>query len=58
MILDTKLNPRSDDFRTAADHMRALVADLKAKVAQVAEGAARPRAPSTWRAASSCRANG
>jgi 3-methylcrotonyl-CoA carboxylase beta subunit len=38
MILDTKLNPRSDDFRAAADHMRALVADLKAKVAQVAEG--------------------
>ncbi len=37
-ILDTKLNPRSDDFRTAADHMRGLVADLKAKCAQMAEG--------------------
>ena len=37
-ILDTKLNPRSDEFRAAADHMRAQVEDLKATVAKVAEG--------------------
>ena len=37
-VLDSKLNPRSDEFRVAADHMRGLVDDLKAKVAQVAAG--------------------
>jgi 3-methylcrotonyl-CoA carboxylase beta subunit len=37
-VLESKLNPRSDDFRTAADAMRALVQDLKAKVAKIAEG--------------------
>jgi len=33
-VLETKLNPRSDDFRAASDVMRTLVADLKSKVAQ------------------------
>jgi 3-methylcrotonyl-CoA carboxylase beta subunit len=37
-VLDSKLNPRSDEFRVAAEHMRGLVDDLKAKVAQVAAG--------------------
>jgi 3-methylcrotonyl-CoA carboxylase beta subunit len=49
-ILDTKLNPRSDDFRAASDAMRALVADLKAKVAKIAEGGgAEARAKHTGR---------
>src|SRR5262250_615507 len=37
-VLESKLNPRSDEFRAAADAMRAVVADLKAKVAKIAEG--------------------
>ena len=37
-IVDTKLNPRSDEFRAAHDHMRALVDDLKARVDKIAEG--------------------
>jgi len=36
--LDTKLNPRAEDFRAASDHMRALVADLKARITRIAEG--------------------
>jgi len=36
--LDTKLNPRSDDFRAASDHMRALVADLKTRITKISEG--------------------
>ncbi|MFN9209342.1 MAG: carboxyl transferase domain-containing protein [Betaproteobacteria bacterium] len=49
-ILDTQLNPRSDDFRAASDAMRALVADLKAKVAKIAEGGgAEARAKHTGR---------
>jgi 3-methylcrotonyl-CoA carboxylase beta subunit len=36
--LNTKLNPRSEDFRAASDHMRALVADLKARITKIAEG--------------------
>jgi len=38
MILNTKLNPRTDEFRAAATAMRALVADLKTQVAKAAEG--------------------
>ena len=38
MILQSRLNPRSDEFRAAAEQMRQLVADLKAQVARVAEG--------------------
>jgi 3-methylcrotonyl-CoA carboxylase beta subunit len=37
-FLDSKLNPRTDEFRAAADHMRALVDDLKRKVQKIAEG--------------------
>ncbi|MFN7779012.1 MAG: carboxyl transferase domain-containing protein [Betaproteobacteria bacterium] len=49
-ILDTKLNPRSDDFRAAGEAMRALVADLKAKIARIAEGGgAEARAKHTGR---------
>jgi len=36
--IDTKLNPRSADFQANADAMRALVDDLKAKVAQAGQG--------------------
>src|SRR3954454_19822722 len=38
MILDSKLNSRSDDFKTNANAMQALVDDLKAKVEQIALG--------------------
>jgi 3-methylcrotonyl-CoA carboxylase beta subunit len=37
-LLETKLNPRAEDFRANAAVMRALVADLKEKIARVAEG--------------------
>ena len=37
-ILETRLTPRSDDFRANSDAMRALVADLNATVAKIAEG--------------------
>jgi 3-methylcrotonyl-CoA carboxylase beta subunit len=37
-ILSTRLNPRADDFRAAADAMAALVTDLRAKIAQIAAG--------------------
>jgi 3-methylcrotonyl-CoA carboxylase beta subunit len=36
--LDTQLNTRSDEFRAASDHMRGLVADLKAQISKMAEG--------------------
>jgi 3-methylcrotonyl-CoA carboxylase beta subunit len=37
-VLHTKLNARADEFRAAAEHMRALVAGLKAQVARAAQG--------------------
>ena len=37
-ILDTQINPRGDEFRANADAMRALVDDLAAKIAKIAEG--------------------
>ena len=37
-VLETKLNPRADEFRTASETMRTLVQDLKTKVAKIAEG--------------------
>jgi 3-methylcrotonyl-CoA carboxylase beta subunit len=37
-LLSSKLNPRSDEFQGNATAMRALVDDLKAKVAKVTEG--------------------
>ncbi len=37
-ILASKLNPRTDEFRAAAENMRALVADLKAQVTRMGEG--------------------
>ncbi|MGZ5182872.1 MAG: methylcrotonoyl-CoA carboxylase, partial [Ramlibacter sp.] len=36
--IESKLNPRGEDFKTNAAAMQALVADLRAKVAQVARG--------------------
>jgi 3-methylcrotonyl-CoA carboxylase beta subunit len=36
--IETKLNPRSEDFKTNADAMQRLVDDLKAKVEQIAQG--------------------
>ncbi len=38
MILQTRLNPRADEFRAAAENMRLLVADLKAQVARAGLG--------------------
>jgi len=37
-VLPSKLNPRADDFRASSEHMRALVADLKAKIDAIAIG--------------------
>ncbi|MDQ5898713.1 MAG: 3-methylcrotonyl-CoA carboxylase beta subunit, partial [Pseudomonadota bacterium] len=37
-VLQSKINPRSEDFRANAAQMRALVDDLRAKAAQVALG--------------------
>jgi len=37
-VLTSKLNPRSEAFRASADQMRALVDDLNAKLAQIAQG--------------------
>jgi hypothetical protein len=37
-IIETKLNPRSDDFRNNAVALEALVADLRAKVEHLALG--------------------
>ncbi|WP_244849940.1 carboxyl transferase domain-containing protein [Caballeronia sp. SL2Y3] len=37
-IIESKLNPRSEEFRTNAAALEALVADLKEKVAKIAEG--------------------
>jgi len=37
-IIESKLNPRSDDFRTNAAALEALVADLRAKVELLAQG--------------------
>ncbi len=38
MILQSRLNPRTDEFRAAAETMRQLVADLKAQVARAGLG--------------------
>ncbi|MBB5417916.1 3-methylcrotonyl-CoA carboxylase beta subunit [Paraburkholderia atlantica] len=37
-IIESKLNPRSDDFRANAAALEALVADLRAKIEQLAQG--------------------
>jgi 3-methylcrotonyl-CoA carboxylase beta subunit len=37
-VLNTQINPRSDEFRASHAAMAALVADLRARVARVAEG--------------------
>jgi len=37
-VLNTQINPRSDEFRASHAAMEALVADLRARVARVAEG--------------------
>ncbi len=37
-ILESKLNPRSEDFKSNAAMMQSLVGDLRAKVAKIAEG--------------------
>ncbi len=37
-VLESKLNPRGADFKANADAMRLLVADLNAKLAQIAQG--------------------
>ena len=37
-VLQSKLNPRSDDFRRNAESMRAQVDDLNAKLEQIAQG--------------------
>ena len=35
-VIQSKLNTRSDEFRSNAQHMRGLVDDLRAKAAEVA----------------------
>ena len=37
-VIKTRIDPRSDEFKANARAMRALVADLRAKVAEVAQG--------------------
>jgi 3-methylcrotonyl-CoA carboxylase beta subunit len=37
-VLDSRLNPRSEEFRAAAAHMRALVSDLRERITKIAEG--------------------
>jgi 3-methylcrotonyl-CoA carboxylase beta subunit len=37
-MIESKLNPRSDEFRANAEALEALVADLQAKVAHLAQG--------------------
>ncbi len=37
-VLQTRLNPRTEEFRAASDSMGALVADLKSQVARVGDG--------------------
>ncbi|HDR9808110.1 TPA: methylcrotonoyl-CoA carboxylase [Burkholderia cenocepacia] len=37
-IIESKLNPRSEDFRTNAAALEAVVADLRAKIEQLAQG--------------------
>jgi 3-methylcrotonyl-CoA carboxylase beta subunit len=37
-IIESKLNPRSDDFRANAAALEALVADLRAKIERIAQG--------------------
>src|SRR5512134_750393 len=37
-ILSSQINPRSEEFRASSDAMRAMVADLKDKIAKLAEG--------------------
>jgi 3-methylcrotonyl-CoA carboxylase beta subunit len=37
-VLSTRINPRGDDFKASAAAMRALVDDLNARLAQVAQG--------------------
>ncbi|MDT7837402.1 carboxyl transferase domain-containing protein [Aquabacterium sp. OR-4] len=37
-VLQSKLNPRSQEFRSHAEAMQALVADLNARLAKIAEG--------------------
>ncbi|PWR24652.1 carboxyl transferase domain-containing protein [Zavarzinia aquatilis] len=37
-VIRSALSPRADDFRANAEHMRGLVADLREKIAQAAEG--------------------
>lgn len=37
-IIESKLNPRSEDFRANAAALEAVVADLRAKIEQLAQG--------------------
>ncbi|MGX6571641.1 methylcrotonoyl-CoA carboxylase, partial [Cupriavidus necator] len=37
-IIETKLNARSESFKANAEAMQALVADLEARIAKLAEG--------------------
>jgi 3-methylcrotonyl-CoA carboxylase beta subunit len=55
--IESKLNPRGEEFKANAAAMQALVDDLRAKVAAVAEGGGQAAAPSMSRAASCCRAS-
>ena len=50
--------PRSPEFAANAAAMRGLVADLRQKVADIAQGGGAARAPPRRAAASCCRATG
>ena len=57
MILRSDIDPRSTDFATNAAAMRALVDDLRAKVATVAQGGGEAARQRHRAAASCCRAS-
>jgi 3-methylcrotonyl-CoA carboxylase beta subunit len=54
--IESKLNPRSEEFQHNRDAMQRIVDDLREKVAAIAEGGGQA-ARGTWRAASCCRAS-
>ena len=54
-IIESRINTRSQDYTDNARAMQAQLDDLNQQLARTALGGTRPRAPSTWRAASCCR---
>jgi len=56
-ILESKLNPASQEFRARVVVMHALVDDLRAKSLSLLEAAEKKRGKSIYREANYCRAN-